>query len=110
MAGIADSIVFGLAVWRGSIMITKEDGPFDVFSRMRENAGVEHNGVLAPWSTLNTAGKLLQCPYCLSMWLALALIVLQSIHRPLYQVVIMSLFGSAVTVAVEDYYASNVNT
>ena len=54
-----------LATWRLSHLIAYEDGPFDVIVRLRARAG---NGVL---------GRLMDCPYCLSFWIAapLALIL-----------------------------------
>ena len=48
-----------LAVWRLTHLLQAEDGPFDVLLRIREWAG---EGVL---------GRLLDCFYCLSLWVAL---------------------------------------
>jgi hypothetical protein len=47
-----------LATWRVAHLIAREDGPFDVVLRLRARAG---NGVL---------GQLMDCPYCLSLWVA----------------------------------------
>lgn len=47
-----------LATWRLARLIAKEDGPFDIIVRLRQAAG---QGVL---------GALMDCPYCLSVWLA----------------------------------------
>ncbi len=47
-----------------SHLIASEDGPFDVIVRLRLRAG---NGVL---------GKLMDCPYCLSLWIAAPLALL----------------------------------
>ncbi len=47
-----------LAVWRVTHLFHREDGPSDVFVRLRLLAG---NGF---W------GKLLDCFYCLSIWVA----------------------------------------
>lgn len=48
-----------LGVYRLAHLIAAEDGPFDVIARLRRAAG---HGQL---------GKLLDCPYCLSLWVAL---------------------------------------
>jgi hypothetical protein len=48
-----------LSVWRVTHMLQAEDGPGDIFVRLRRRAG---NGF---W------GKLLDCFYCLSVWVAL---------------------------------------
>ncbi len=47
-----------LAVWRVTHLLCAEDGPWDVLVKLRELAG---EGFL---------GKLLDCFYCLSLWVA----------------------------------------
>ena len=53
-----------LATWRVSHLIAYEDGPFDAIVRLRARAG---DGVV---------GKLMDCPYCLSLWIAAPLALL----------------------------------
>jgi len=52
-------ILCTLAIWRITHMITREDGPFDIVIRFRKLIG---HGFF---------GKLLDCFYCLSMWVAI---------------------------------------
>jgi|SRR6185437_7456333 len=52
-------IILGLAVWRVTHLLSKEDGPFDMIFRLRKAAGT---GIL---------GSLLDCFYCTSVWVAL---------------------------------------
>jgi hypothetical protein len=47
-----------LATWRVSHLLAEEDGPFDAVLRLRARAG---SGVL---------GDLMDCFYCLSVWVA----------------------------------------
>jgi len=47
-----------LATWRLSHLVAGEDGPFDLVARLRRAAGHGH------------FGRLLDCPYCLSLWFA----------------------------------------
>jgi hypothetical protein len=47
-----------LAVWRITHLLNAEDGPWDIFVRLRRSVG---NGFL---------GRLLDCFYCLSLWIA----------------------------------------
>lgn len=47
-----------LAAWRITYLLNAEDGPWDFLVRLRKRAG---NGVL---------GALLDCFYCLSIWVA----------------------------------------
>lgn len=53
-----------LASWRLSHLVAREDGPFDLVLRLRARAG---DGML---------GRLMDCPYCLSVWIAAPLALL----------------------------------
>lgn len=48
-----------LAAWRITHLFSKEDGPFDIIYAIRKKAGV------------GFFGKLLDCFYCTSVWVAL---------------------------------------
>ncbi len=50
-----------LTVWRVTHLLNAEDGPWDVFVRLRAKAG---DGFL---------GRLLDCFYCLSLWISVPL-------------------------------------
>lgn len=52
-------VLAALATWRISHLLAREDGPWEVIAILREKAG---DGV---------AGKLLDCFYCLSLWVAI---------------------------------------
>jgi hypothetical protein len=52
-------IVTTLAVWRITHLIQAEDGPFDLIYKLRKLAGESF------------AGQLMDCFYCLSIWVAL---------------------------------------
>ena len=52
-------IIVLLAVWRVTHLVQAEDGPFDLVFKLRKFAG---NGFF---------GKLMDCFYCCSMWVAL---------------------------------------
>ena len=53
-----DLVVAVLATWRLCHLIAHEDGPFDMIVRLRHAAGT------------GPAGRLMDCPYCLSLWIA----------------------------------------
>jgi hypothetical protein len=60
-------IVGVLAVWRITHLLALEDGPFDVVVRLRRALGD------------SAIGRMLDCFYCLSLWVALAVaLVLQT--------------------------------
>lgn len=52
-------VVAVLATWRLARLIAREDGPFDLVVKLRAKAGG------------GFAGQLMDCPYCLSLWIAL---------------------------------------
>ena len=52
-------IISMLAVWRVTHLIQAEDGPFDVIFKLRKLAGK------------SVFGDLMDCFYCLSMWVAM---------------------------------------
>jgi hypothetical protein len=57
--GVAELVVGAAAVWRISHLLHAEDGPWDVLARLRKLAG---NGAV---------GRMLDCFYCVSVWVAL---------------------------------------
>ena len=97
-----DLIVLCLATWRLSRMVTEEDGPAGLFTKVRESTGAEDNGVMMPWDELSSLGRLTQCPYCISVWLSLFLIILRALNTTMYELVALSLCGSAATVLIEE--------
>lgn len=52
-------VIMTLAVWRITHLFSKEDGPFYLIFHLRKKAGV------------GFFGSLLDCFYCLSLWIAL---------------------------------------
>lgn len=52
-------LLITLAVWRLTHLLAKEDGPFDLVWRLRRKAGT------------GFFGSLLDCFYCVSVWVAL---------------------------------------
>lgn len=52
-------IIISMAVWRLTHLFSKEDGPFDIIFEIKKKAGI------------GFFGKMLDCFYCLSIWIAL---------------------------------------
>ena len=96
-------IFFLIAVWRLSKIITEEEGPGMVFTNLRELSGAEYDGIPEQWDLLSWHSKLLQCPYCISIWVSLLIFVLRYINKNLYETVVMVLAGSAATALIEDF-------
>lgn len=63
-------VVLAFAVWRVSSLVSAERGPWDVFQRLREMVGIEHDAdghIIATPETF-MAG-LISCVWCISVWL-----------------------------------------
>ena len=59
-------LISALAVWRATHLLHAEDGPWDVFLRLRRLSG---EGMI---------GRLFDCFYCLSLWVAAPFALLSS--------------------------------
>lgn len=59
-----------LAVWRVAVMVVEEDGPWEMFARLRERAGIVTfpDGTVDRPATL--AAGVLSCVRCASVWLS----------------------------------------
>ena len=63
-AGIPGFIICTLAVWRLTHLLSQEDGPFDIVIKFRKLFGQSF------------FGNLLDCFYCLSLWIAIPFAIL----------------------------------
>jgi hypothetical protein len=72
------------ATWRLTSLFVYEAGPFDVFTRLRQRAGVQYDERSNVYGT-NVVSKMLICPKCASLWMALvvALVVLRRVDADL---------------------------
>jgi len=73
-------IVLGLATWRLASLLSREDGPWAVFSRFRGFLGVEHDDHGNPRGT-NTLAEGVLCLWCCSVWIGLLLGALYYLWR-----------------------------
>lgn len=64
-------ILSALAIWRITSLIVREDGPGDIFARIRAAAGVYREG------EMSNLAKGITCPWCVSMWVAIVFVVLE---------------------------------
>jgi Protein of unknown function (DUF1360) len=72
-----------LATWRVAHLIAHEDGPFDLIVWLRRRAG------------MSVVGRLMDCPYCLSLWLAAPLAVLLAGSASAWVVAWLAISGGA---------------
>lgn len=72
--GAIEFVVLGLATWRIASLVTSEDGPFFIFKKAREIAGIVHddNGEILVIPERFFA-LLLSCVWCFSVWCGIAI-------------------------------------
>ncbi len=80
---LLDLLVGVLAVWRASALVTYERGPFAVFQRIREIAGVPHfdDGTPDDENLDGELARLMACVWCFSPYLGLVWLGLWFVHR-----------------------------
>lgn len=74
-------VIAALATWRVTHLLAREDGPFDAIVKFRA------------W--LGNAGRVLDCFYCLSLWVAAPLALVVSTSLGVWCVVWLALSGAA---------------
>lgn len=60
-------VVLALATWRLTSLLVWEDGPFEVFARLRHLLGVRYDETNQPYGA-NWFAKGVVCPACASVW------------------------------------------
>lgn len=65
---IEQAILIGLAAWRIASLLVNEDGPFNVFGRLRGLLGLNTPGEITGFLP-----TLFGCIWCISIWTALAM-------------------------------------
>lgn len=60
-------IILGLATWRISHMIVNEEGPYEIFDKLRYKVGVQYTEDLEPFGW-NPIAEIFICVYCMSVW------------------------------------------
>jgi len=70
MSTIDRILLLGLITWRVTTLITVEEGPFEIFARLRDFVGVEYDefsNCVGKW----VLPRALCCHWCASMWVGL---------------------------------------
>lgn len=96
-------ILAALAVWRLSFMLVMEDGPFQIFEKLRNRFEVYRNGDERVCLNDGVIGNILICLGCTSVWvsagISLYLALMGLIIWPLFPVVWLTL--SSVSILFE---------
>jgi hypothetical protein len=100
---ISEFLIFGLATWRLASLLVNEAGPFDMFIRLRERVGIQHQDGVAYLIPDGFLPGVLSCVWCSSVWCA-ALFVLAWLILPTVALPVALVFAfSAVAVIVETF-------
>jgi hypothetical protein len=79
----ARMVVAALATWRITHLLAEEDGPWEIILRLRARLGDSQ------------AGRLLDCFYCLSLWVAAPMALIVSRRRAERCLAWLALSGAA---------------
>lgn len=64
-------VLVALAAWRVTSLLVEEEGPWDIFCKMRHALGVRYDAHSQAYG-LNVVGKALCCVWCTSVWVGTA--------------------------------------
>lgn len=60
-------LILVMATWRLTSLLVWEDGPFDMFAKLRQFLGVRYDETSQPYGS-NWLAKGVLCPACASVW------------------------------------------
>jgi len=99
----SEFVVYALAVWRLTSLISKERGPFDIFVRLRRSVGIlpAEDGSPLSWSDQMPA-NLIVCPWCLSVWIGVIWVIAIFINPEIMIWISLPLSLSAVAILIQS--------
>ena len=77
---ISEIVFFGLVCWRITSLLVSEDGPWDVFAKLRARIGVYYDARSVAQGR-NVIAKALTCVWCTSIWVSIPLATLYAFDR-----------------------------
>ena len=94
-----DLIVMAFAIWRISSMLVAEDGPWEIFSRLRYVLGIKPDDMGVDYPT-NEVAKALMCVWCTSVWISIVVSILAHFNQGLVVAILLPLCLSGVAIVV----------
>jgi hypothetical protein len=98
-------VVLSLAVYRLSIMLVDESGPFDIFDKLRYAAGIRYDQFSQAHSN-KVVGKALLCVNCTSVWVAFAACIAYAILPTVTLLISMPFAVSSVAILIYEYMSA----
>ncbi|HEX2628525.1 MAG TPA: DUF1360 domain-containing protein [Chitinophagaceae bacterium] len=87
VTGVEKYIVLVIVVWRITHLLSAEDGPFDIVFKVRK------------WMGNSFFGKLMDCFYCLSIWIGLLAAVYAG--RTIMEMILLCFYYSGASILLE---------
>ena len=97
---ITEALLIAAAGWGCTAMLSYEKGPFNIFVKIRQLIGIQHDDQGQPtvWSD-NVLANAVSCPWCLGIYGAVAMWGLWQVS----QTAVMILAASAGLVIIEQW-------
>jgi hypothetical protein len=99
---VLEFVVLALATWRVTSLLVWEDGPFEVFARLRHGLGVRYNESNVAYGT-NWLAKGVVCPACASVWFGIGWAIAYVLWEPSW-LIALPFALSAVAMIFERLY------
>lgn len=88
-------IICSLACYRATVLIARDAGPWRIFARLRQQ---------------DRYSKLLKCPYCVSVWVAIFIqtaVYLSGVNDSFVVCVLLVLSYSAIAIALDRVFTAD---
>jgi Protein of unknown function (DUF1360) len=92
------------AVWRMTVMINREAGPLDLLAKARHLIGIRYTSMSQCYAE-NVIGRMVCCRKCLSIWVALALVLIALPGISWREVIVYTLAWSGGAILVDRWEA-----
>jgi hypothetical protein len=98
--GLVEVFFFGATIWRVSSLLVHEEGPLQIFERLRSWMGVKYNARSERYAT-NPVAEAFLCVWCISVWVAVILAIAWAVWPTLMSIVILICTGSTTAIVIE---------
>lgn len=97
-------VLLGLATWRVSSLLVSEEGPFDVFLKLRKLTGIVHDDDGKPMVIPKTFfAQLLSCVWCTSIWVAVFWVLAWHVLPAWTMPTALLCAGSAIAIIIDKF-------
>lgn len=93
-------IIYSLAVWRLSSLLSIELGPFDIFEKFRLLIGVKYNEYSQAYGT-NVIAEGILCKWCNSIWLGIIITIIDYFNKTTAMVIMIPFAISALSLIAD---------